>query len=124
MDFQLHSTGNNFAVKTATTDGIHIGENIYTHSILLTAGNIESLNEIQSLEDISNEVLEKILVKHPDVILIGTGSQAQRPSSKQNLDWLNAGVGIETMDTQAACRTFNLLMSEDREVAAILLPLV
>ncbi len=124
MDFQLHSTGNNFAVKTATTDGIRIGENIYTHSILLTAGNIESLNEIQSLEDISNEILEKILAKHPDVILIGTGSQAQRPSSKQNLDWLNAGVGIETMDTQAACRTFNLLMSEDREVAAILLPLV
>ncbi len=110
-------------VKTVTTEGICIGDAQYKQCILLTANKVEVLKEIKSLADISNELLERILSKQPDVVLIGTGKSPQWPAKNQYLDWHNAGVGIETMDTPAACRTFNLLMSEERIVAAIMLPL-
>ena len=121
MDFQLHNTGKNHSIKSVSSAGIQIGDNLFKSSILLTADTIEPLETINSLADISNQLLEGIIVKHPAVILIGTGKQPQRASEKQSLDWQNAGIGIEVMDTPAACRTFNLLMSEDREVAAILM---
>ncbi|MBI1275261.1 hypothetical protein GC177_04740 [bacterium] len=62
----------------------------------------------------------------PEVLLIGTGSRMQmaQPVFRQALkEKFPAGIGIESMDTGAACRTYNVLMGEGRRVAACLLPL-
>lgn len=58
----------------------------------------------------------------PEVLLIGTGSRQRflRPDVLRPL--LTAGIGIETMDTQAAARTYNILMSEGRRVVVALIP--
>ena len=59
----------------------------------------------------------------PEVVLIGTGAKHRflAPHLVQNL--LKLGIGVETMSTQAAARTYNILMSEGRRVIAALLPL-
>lgn len=62
----------------------------------------------------------------PEVLLIGTGSRMQMapPHFRQALkEKFSAGIGIESMDTGAACRTYNVLMNEGRRVAACLPPL-
>ena len=58
----------------------------------------------------------------PEVLLIGTGPRQVflRPDVLRPL--LALGIGIETMTTQAAARTYNILMSEERRVLALLLP--
>ncbi|WP_368642110.1 MTH938/NDUFAF3 family protein [Castellaniella ginsengisoli] len=58
----------------------------------------------------------------PEVLLIGTGPRQTflRPDILQPL--LSLGIGVETMTTQAAARTYNILMSEERRVLALLLP--
>ncbi len=58
----------------------------------------------------------------PEVLLIGTGPRQifLRPEVLRPL--LAPGIGIETMTTQAAARTYNILMSEERRVLALLLP--
>lgn len=57
-----------------------------------------------------------------DVLFIGTGTEiAQLPSSfRSNIE--NAGIGIEAMNSPSACRTYNVLLSEGRRIAAALLP--
>lgn len=57
-----------------------------------------------------------------EVVLVGTGSRQRflPPSLVQPL--LRAGVGVEVMDTQAAARTYNILMAEGRKVMVLLLP--
>lgn len=57
----------------------------------------------------------------PEVILLGTGAQLRFPHPQLTRPLLQAGVGVESMDTLAACRTYNILMAEGRQVLAALL---
>jgi len=58
----------------------------------------------------------------PEVILIGTGARQTFLAPAVTGPLLALGIGIETMTTQAAARTYNILMSEERRVLALLLP--
>lgn len=57
-----------------------------------------------------------------DVLLLGCGLRAQLPPRDIRQGLREAGIVVEPMDTGAACRTYNVLMAEDRRVAAALLP--
>lgn len=57
-----------------------------------------------------------------DVLLLGCGLRTQLPSQALRQALRSAGIVVEPMDTGAACRTYNVLMAEDRRVAAALLP--
>lgn len=68
----------------------------------------------------SFEVLEGLEV---DIVVLGTGASQQFPDARI-AGWLGQrGIGLEVMDTAAACRTYNILMAEGRTVAAMLLPI-
>ncbi len=56
-----------------------------------------------------------------EIVLLGTGAQQRFPRPEILLPLLRAGIGVEVMDLQAACRTYNILMAEQRKVAAALL---
>ncbi|MCP1335967.1 Mth938-like domain-containing protein [Futiania mangrovi] len=56
-----------------------------------------------------------------DVLLIGTGARIARPAPDVVADLEAQGIGVEFMDTGAACRTYNVLLSEARRVAAALI---
>lgn len=58
----------------------------------------------------------------PEVVLIGTGARQVFLSPDVIQPLIKLGIGVETMTTQAAARTYNILMSEDRHVLALLLP--
>jgi uncharacterized protein len=57
----------------------------------------------------------------PEVVLLGTGSRLRFPSPRLTAALTRAGIGLEVMDVQAACRTYNILADEERHVAAALL---
>ena len=59
-----------------------------------------------------------ILTFQPEVLLLGTGSQHRFAHPRLYRALSNAGIGVEFMSTPAACRTFNILMAEDRKVVA------
>jgi uncharacterized protein len=55
------------------------------------------------------------------VVLLGTGSHQRFPAAPLLRPLIEASVGIEVMDTGAACRTYNILLAEGRDVAAALI---
>lgn len=57
-----------------------------------------------------------------DVIFIGLGASVARLPAELRLALEAAGIGVEAMDTPAACRTYNVLLSEGRRIAAALIP--
>jgi uncharacterized protein len=57
-----------------------------------------------------------------DVLLVGTGAEIAHIPAPLRAALEAAGIGVETMNSPAACRTFNVLLSEGRRVAAALLP--
>ena len=72
----------------------------------------------QRFEELNEEHLHLIATLDPEVVLLGTGAKLRFP----NHSWLRAfyqhGIGVEVMDNSAACRTYNILMTEGRNVVA------
>ena len=65
--------------------------------------------------------LARLATLRCDVLLLGTGLRQRFPSPALLRPLLEAGRGIEVMDTRAACRTYNILIAEGRVVAAALI---
>ena len=56
-----------------------------------------------------------------EIVLLGTGQRQRFPHPRLTAELARAGIGLEVMDLQAACRTYNILVAEERKVAAALL---
>jgi len=65
--------------------------------------------------------IDRVLALQPEVVLLGTGAKAVFPPQSVLARFLQRGIGLETMDSAAAARTYNVLAGEGRRVAAIFL---
>jgi uncharacterized protein len=72
-------------------------------------------------DDLAPEHLAALAGLDREIILLGTGAQLRFPRPEIIEPLMRSGVGVEVMDLQAACRTYNILLAEDRRVAAALL---
>ncbi len=68
------------------------------------------------------ESIERLARLEVEIVLIGTGEHQQFPQPMALRPLVEAGIGFEVMSTPAACRTYNILVAEDRSVAAALIP--
>lgn len=76
---------------------------------------------VSAFADLSEESLAPVLAAQPEVLLLGCGRRAEFPSKAFRQSLRAAGVIVEPMDTGAAARTFNVLMTEGRRAAAALI---
>ena len=72
-------------------------------------------------EELSASHLQELLALRPEIVLLGTGEKQRFPRPEVTRPLVEAGIGVEVMTTQAACRTYNILVAEERRVAAALL---
>lgn len=77
--------------------------------------------EAQSFDSLREEDFQPLLELAPEILLIGTGPKQRFPHPRLTRRLAEKRIGVEAMDLQAACRTYNILMSEERRVAAALL---
>jgi uncharacterized protein len=93
---------------------------IYQKSLVIDRTGLESW-PVELATEISSETLQLAFERQPDVIIIGTGEKQYFPPADIHLPMLQFGVGIEIMDSAAAARTFNVLVSEGRAVVAAII---
>jgi uncharacterized protein len=74
-----------------------------------------------TFDALAAEQLAPLAALDRDILLLGTGAKLRFPRAEILRPLIEAGVGVEVMDLQAACRTYNILVAEDRKVAAALL---
>lgn len=65
--------------------------------------------------------LQTIIEHRPEVLILGTGQHQVFPELEVLAGLMEAGIGCEVMNNAAACRTFNILLAEDRQVALALM---
>lgn len=107
---------------TAYGDG-YVAVNHQKHEknlILLPESLIEAWTTA-SVETLQESDMQQLLGLGVEVILLGTGRRLRFPASPLMRPFAPAGIGLEVMDLQAACRTYNILAAEGRKVAAALL---
>jgi uncharacterized protein len=101
--------------------GLNVNGQIMQSSVVLPWTGALVPWECNSVEQLTAAHFEMIAALRPEVVLIGTGTRLRfaRPEVLRPL--IERRIGHETMDTAAACRTYNILVSEGRSVVAALL---
>ncbi len=97
-------------------------DDFYDSAIILSARELIPHWPVNGVGDIEIQHLEKVLELNPEVVLIGTGSRQSFLPPALMMFFYERNVGVEVMTTDAACRTFNVLVSESRDVVAALIP--
>jgi uncharacterized protein len=96
----------------------------YGHSLILgSSGHLTTWN-CARFEDLDSSHFSRILheaTTPPELVIFGSGHRLRFPPPSLLADLTRHRIGLETMDTQAACRTFNILSAEGRRVIAALL---
>ena len=92
---------------------------IRTH-LIVTVDHILRDWPVSTPEELQPGELEPALAAAPDLIVLGTGDVLRRPQIDLMALMAERGIGIEIMNTPAACRTYNVLVQEGRSVAAAL----
>ena len=76
---------------------------------------------VRAFDDLSAEDFLFLKELKAEIVLLGTGPRQRFPHPRLTAALAQAGIGLEVMDVQAACRTYNILVAEERKVAAALL---
>lgn len=76
---------------------------------------------VVDVEGLAADHMAAIVALRPEVVLLGTGAKLCFPSHALLAPLYKAGIGVEVMDTPAACRTYNILQGEGRNVLAALI---
>jgi uncharacterized protein len=76
---------------------------------------------VRSPDQLSREHMKALAAMAPEIVLIGTGTTFTFPDPASLADLHAARIGVEVMDTRAACRTYNILLGEGRNVVAALI---
>ena len=77
--------------------------------------------EPAAFDDLTEAVFSELAGLSLEILLLGTGARLRFPHPSITRALYGTGTALEVMDTQAACRTYNILLSEDRRVGAALL---
>jgi uncharacterized protein len=90
-------------------------------AMIIATSSMRAEPELRTVADLTAEHAAHVLEFDPELVLLGTGKRQVFPSASFGARFLQAAIGFEVMDTGAACRTFNVLVSEQRRVVALLL---
>jgi uncharacterized protein len=121
MRFSLDSDVNHYAITSYGPDWVKVGEQEFRRSLIVTPERLVSDWPPRTFGDLAEAHFEAIAGLEPEIVLLGTGSRQRFPRPSLLRSLLARGVGVEIMDTAAACRTYNIIMLEGRRVAAALL---
>jgi uncharacterized protein len=120
MKFQLSATAGN--VVTGHGPGwVRIGMIEYRENLVLTAETVTTGWAPGGFDALGEADFERLLDARPDVVLLGSGRTLRFPHPRLTRALAASHVGLEVMDTAAACRTFNILSAEGRRVTAALI---
>lgn len=108
-------------VRQVEPGRIRIGNAVFHNNVLLTVERAIRDWRLEDIDELDESALEAILEDAPEMIVVGTGWKAVFPSRELVFALARRGIGFETMDTPAACRTFNILINEGRRAAAALI---
>jgi len=100
---------------------IRVGDREYRESVVLTPDVLVPGWAPAGFAGLAPADFAGLLEYAPEVVLLGTGNKQRFPDPRLTGGLASARIAVEVMDTRAACRTFNILIGEDRRVVAALL---
>ena len=118
MKFHLTRAGGRNLFTGYGAGYVSINDQKYEHHVVVAPDNAVAEWDAESFEALTPAHFEALLALKPEIVLLGTGERLRFPRPEITRALAESQVGLEVMDTKAACRTFNILMAEGRQVVA------
>lgn len=122
LDSMRFAEDNNstYSIQSVSDDGIVVNGKFINRSVLLSATTVQDWPP-PGIAELTSDHLALCLALDPEIVLIGTGRTQVFPPAGTIIGLQAQGIGVEIMANPAACRTFNVLLSEERRVVLALL---
>jgi uncharacterized protein len=120
---KLH-TSNTDKFQTVTgydQSGVEINAQRFDYSVLVMPETPPRAWDVARFDDLTAAHFEQIAVDKPDVVVLGTGERQRFVHPRLIASLSSQHIGVESMDSHAACRTYNILMGEGRKVTLALI---
>ena len=121
MDLTLQRPGEHHYIHSVSADGIQVVDQLCDGSIIVSANRLITNWPVTEPGVLEVEHIDQILSLEPEIVLIGTGERQVFLEPEVLMYFYKHPVGVEIMSTRAACDTFNILVSEGRNVVAALM---
>ncbi len=121
IELTQDSPGGRFHIRGYQNNKVLINENIYDASLIVSSHTLIEKWRPLHIDDLQPSDWESVIALNPKLVLLGTGSVLRFPPGHIMAPLIEKKIGFEIMDTAAACRTFSILLAEDREVVAALI---
>lgn len=121
MRFTQDSSSATRLIRAYGAGELRINDDIYRGTVIVSASTVLTVADVRDMNDLVVLDPSRILALDPELVLLGTGQRQIFPAASFRAQFLSAGIGFEVMDTGAACRTFNVLVAEQRRVVALLM---
>lgn len=118
MQLMRHAAEGQYEIQSVEPGRVRIEDVEYTDSLVISPDELRTEWPPGSMAELTDDHLETLLTLEPEVVLLGTGQRIEFPSPRVFAMFQSRGIGLEVMDTAAACRTYNVLVSERRRVVA------
>ncbi len=121
MKLQLNNNESINLVKSYRHHQINIGESRFLSAVIVTPEAIHDL-KLSTISELTGAHFDILLDLKPELVVLGTGITQVFPDLAIARGLVNQQIGLEVMDSSAACRTYNVLAGDGRKVAALLFP--
>jgi len=101
--------------------GVVVNNIEHTESVIVPWQGVVVAWNVDAFDSLRADHFARIAALKPELVIFGSGARLRFPAPALLRPLIDAGIGIETMDTAAACRTYNVLLAESRAVVAALL---
>ena len=120
MKFTLEASAGINLIRGYSDTEIRVGERRVQGSCLVTADRLLTHWGAEVFADLSVAHADALLALGPELVILGTGMTQHFAPLQLRQALAARGIGLEAMQLGAACRTFNVLVQEERRVAAAL----
>lgn len=120
MELNLDFSKGRYQIRSYEPGKLVVNDTIYNKSVIISLTTLKPWQP-QTFAELTVNAFTDILALQPKIVILGTGEKQLFPSSLLLKPLIENNIGVEIMDTAAACRTFNVLTAEGREVVAALL---
>lgn len=121
MKLHLAKLGDTKLFTAHGSDYVMVNDERFERSIVVSSDQVRTDWNARNFENLDETHFAYLAALKPDVLLLGTGNKQQFPHPRLYRVLTDTGIGLECMDTPAACRTYNILVAEDRKVVAAIL---
>jgi uncharacterized protein len=121
MKFQPDSLAGTNAISRHEPGAVWVNGQRHEGSLLVPWRGAVQAWTAKDFESLQAQHFAEVLALRPELVILGTGARLRFASPALHRALIEARVGMETMDSAAACRTYNVLAAEGRSVVAALL---